>query len=104
MQQIVRTITLAYNNLPRPHRIMLGSLTVMTLAVAVWRPFVYHPEHDPIAQSVVLDNSQPRILLPEASEPIDQPAPDDEIPQDELDTKDATEAGVHEYVVSTGIP
>ncbi|OWF68692.1 murein DD-endopeptidase MepM [Yersinia frederiksenii] len=99
---MVRTITLAYNNLPRPHRIMLGSLTVMTLAVAVWRPFVYHPEHDPIAQSVVLDNSQPRILLPEASEPIDQPAPDDEIPQDELDTKDATEAGVHEYVVSTG--
>lgn len=102
MQQIVRTITLAYNNLPRPHRIMLGSLTVMTLAVAVWRPFVYHPEHDPIAQSVVLDNSQPRILLPEASEPIDQPAPDDEIPQDELDAKDVTEAGVHEYVVSTG--
>lgn len=102
MQQIVRTITLAYNNLPRPHRIMLGSLTVMTLAVAVWRPFVYHPEHEPIAQSVVLDNSQPRILLPEASEPIDQPAPDDEIPQDELDAKDVTEAGVHEYVVSTG--
>lgn len=102
MQQIVRTITLAYNNLPRPHRIMLGSLTVMTLAVAVWRPFVYHPEHEPIAQSVVLDNNQPRILLPEASEPIDQPAPDDEIPQDELDAKDVTEAGVHEYVVSTG--
>ncbi|WP_268619264.1 OapA N-terminal domain-containing protein, partial [Escherichia coli] len=39
MQQIVRTIALAYNNLPRPHRVMLGSLTVVTLAVAVWRPF-----------------------------------------------------------------
>lgn len=77
MQQIVRTIALAYNNLPRPHRVMLGSLTVVTLAVAVWRPFVYHPEHNPIAKSVELESSQMRSLLPEASEPIDadQPTP-----------------------------
>ncbi|AJI93716.1 lysM domain protein [Yersinia ruckeri] len=102
MQQIVRTIALAYNNLPRPHRVMLGSLTVMTLAVAVWRPFVYHPEHDLIAKSVILDTSQAQILAPDASEPIDQTSPEDEIPQDELDTKDANEQGVHEYVVSTG--
>ncbi|MEY4922535.1 MAG: hypothetical protein RLY17_1252 [Pseudomonadota bacterium] len=99
MQQIVRTITLAYNNLPRLHRIMLGSLTVMTLAVAVWRPFVYHPGHTLVAKRGVLDTRQPRILLPEASETIDQPTPDDEIPQDELD---ANETGVHEYVVSAG--
>lgn len=68
---------------------MLGSLTVVTLAVAVWRPFVYHPEHNPIAKSVELESSQMRSLLPEASEPIDadQPTPDDEIPQDELDQK-----------------
>ena len=104
MQQIVRTIALAYNNLPRPHRVMLGSLTVVTLAVAVWRPFVYHPEHNPIAKSVELESSQMRSLLPEASEPIDadQPTPDDEIPQDELDQKDAGDDGVHEYVASTG--
>ncbi|PVF11577.1 murein DD-endopeptidase MepM, partial [Yersinia pestis] len=74
----------------------------MTLAVAVWRPFIYHPEHEPVAKSVVLDTSQSRILLPEASEPLDQPTPDDAIPQDELDTKDANDTGVHEYVVSTG--
>lgn len=49
---------------------------------------------------MVLDTSQTRILLPEASEPIDQPTPDDEIPQDELDAKDVSETGVHEYVVS----
>ncbi|ARZ01177.1 murein DD-endopeptidase MepM [Yersinia ruckeri] len=102
MQQIVRTIALAYNNLPRPHRVMLGSLTVVTLAVAVWRPFVYHPEHDIIAKSVILDTSRAHILAPDASEPIDQTTPEDEIPQDELDTKDANEHGVHEYVVSTG--
>ncbi|AHG18328.1 peptidase [Chania multitudinisentens RB-25] len=104
MRQIVQTIVLAYNNLPRPHRVMLGSLTVVTLAVAVWRPSVYHPEHNPIVKDVELESNQLRSLLPEASEPIDveQPTPDDDIPQDELDQKIAGEAGVHEYVISTG--
>ena len=47
--------------------------------------------------------SEIRSLLPEASEPIDQAAQEDEaIPQDELDDKTSGEAGVHEYVVSTG--
>jgi len=104
VQKIVRTITLAYNNLPRPHRVMLGSLTVVTLAVAVWRPSVYHPENNPIIKSVELEANQLRALQPEASEPIDadQPTPDDDIPEDELDQKVAGEEGVHEYVVSTG--
>ncbi|MCL2895545.1 murein DD-endopeptidase MepM [Brenneria tiliae] len=105
MQQIVRTIALAYNSLPRPHRVMLGSLTVITLAVAVWRPFVYPPVNDApvIVKDIALEASQQlRTLTPEASEPIDQPTPDDEIPQDELDDKVADDGGVHEYVVSTG--
>ncbi|RLR18339.1 peptidoglycan-binding protein LysM, partial [Sodalis-like symbiont of Bactericera trigonica] len=38
MQQIVRSFALAFNHLPRPQRVMLGSLTIVTLAVAVWRP------------------------------------------------------------------
>ncbi|HKN05170.1 MAG TPA: OapA N-terminal domain-containing protein, partial [Buttiauxella sp.] len=42
MQQIARSVALAFDNLSRPHRVMLGSLTVLTLAVAVWRPYVYH--------------------------------------------------------------
>lgn len=111
MQKVVKTITLAYSNLPRPHRVMLGSLTVVTLAVAIWRPPVYHPELAPAVttagpevKSVELESSQVRSLLPEASEPIDadQPTPDDNIPQDELDQKTAGEAGQNEYVVSTG--
>ncbi|MEG2830429.1 MAG: OapA N-terminal domain-containing protein, partial [Edwardsiella sp. (in: enterobacteria)] len=40
MQQIARSIAQAYSNLPRPHRVMLGSLSVVTLAVAIWQPFV----------------------------------------------------------------
>ncbi|EOC1301082.1 murein DD-endopeptidase MepM [Cronobacter dublinensis] len=106
MQQIARSVALAFNNLPRPHRVMLGSLTVLTLAVAVWRPYIYHPDSEsaPIVKNIELRKSEIRSLLPEASEPIDQAAPEDdeEIPQDELDDKTAGEAGVHEYVVSTG--
>lgn len=103
MQQIARSVALAFNNLPRPHRVMLGSLTVLTLAVAVWRPYVYHPSSAPIIKTIELEKSEIRSLLPEASEPIDQSAQEDEaIPQDELDDKTENEAGIHEYVVSTG--
>ncbi len=82
---------------------MLGSLTVLTLAVAVWRPYVYHRDATPIVKTIELEQNEIRSLLPEASERIDQAAQEDEaIPQDELDDKIAGEAGVHEYVVSTG--
>ncbi|MBA1951262.1 LysM peptidoglycan-binding domain-containing protein, partial [Escherichia coli] len=65
--------------------------------------YVYHPESAPIVKTIELEKSEIRSLLPEASEPIDQAAQEDEaIPQDELDDKTAGEVGVHEYVVSTG--
>ncbi|MDY0922035.1 murein DD-endopeptidase MepM [Enterobacter sp. FS01] len=103
MQQIARSVALAFNNLPRPHRVMLGSLTVLTLAVAVWRPYVYHPNSTPVIKTIELERNEIRSLLPEASEPIDQaPQEEEAIPQDELDDKIAPESGVHEYVVSTG--
>ncbi|RPH22871.1 murein DD-endopeptidase MepM [Buttiauxella warmboldiae] len=104
MQQIARSVALAFDNLSRPHRVMLGSLTVLTLAVAVWRPYVYHPQATPVIKTIELEKNEIRSLLPEASEPLDQSpdAEDDTIPQDELDDKTAGETGVHEYVVSTG--
>ncbi|HIF6262126.1 TPA: murein DD-endopeptidase MepM [Raoultella ornithinolytica] len=103
MQQIARAVTQAFNNLPRPHRVMLGSLSVLTLAVAVWRPYIYHPESAPIVRTIELEKSEIRSLLPEASEPIDQaPQEEEAIPQDELDDKADSESGGHEYVVSTG--
>lgn len=87
MQQIARAVTQAFNNLPRPHRVMLGSLSVLTLAVAVWRPYIYHPESAPIVRTIELEKRDP-LLLPEASEPIDQaPQEEEAIPQDELDEK-----------------
>ncbi|GBU14571.1 murein DD-endopeptidase [Enterobacterales bacterium] len=63
---------------------------------------VYHPEQNPIVKHIELDSDQVRSLLPEASEPIDQPPPAEDIPQDDLDEKVESETGVHEYVVSTG--
>ncbi len=78
MQQIARSVATAFNNLPRPHRVMLGSLTVLTLAVAVWRPYVYHRDATPIVKTIELEQNEIRSLLPEASEPIDQAAQEDE--------------------------
>jgi len=107
VQQIARAVAMAFNTLPRTHRVMLGSLTVVTLAVSVWRPFVYHPTvsgENPIVKSIELDKEQLRTLLPEASEPIDQdmPSPDDDVPKDEIDQDVPSETGTHDYVVSSG--
>lgn len=106
MQQIARSVALAFNNLPRPHRVMLGTLTVATLAVAVWRPYIYHPTDDamPIVKSIELDKNQLRTLLPEASEPIDQTTsePEEELPGDDIDSDVPDVAGTHEYTVSSG--
>ncbi|MEA9392976.1 murein DD-endopeptidase MepM [Acerihabitans sp. TG2] len=106
MQQVLRSLTLAYYSLPRPHRVLLGSLTVVTLAVAVWRPYVHSPVMDPVARrSITLSNKPVRELAPEASGTLDSSAAvnDDEVPpEDDLDEKIAGEKGVHEYVVSSG--
>ncbi|WP_071608828.1 murein DD-endopeptidase MepM [Entomohabitans teleogrylli] len=106
MQQIARSVARTFNNLPRPHRVMLGSLTVLTLAVAVWRPYVYHPNSVPLVKVIEPEKLESRSLLPEASEPIDQTTPEEDeslnLPQDELDDKTTGADGIHEYVVSTG--
>ncbi len=66
---------------------MLGSLTVLTLTVAVWRPYVYHPEATsaPIVKTIELKRTKSVLCCPEASEPIDQTMPDEveDIPQDD---------------------
>ncbi|BAE74539.1 Murein DD-endopeptidase MepM [Sodalis glossinidius str. 'morsitans'] len=105
MQQIARSFALAFNHLPRPHRVMLGSLTIVTLAVAVWRPYIYSPVVElPHSRIIPLEDHQLRELAPEASEPLDQTTPDsdEDIPKDDLDERVEGEAGVHEYVISTG--
>ncbi|MDF7680895.1 murein DD-endopeptidase MepM [Enterobacteriaceae bacterium ESL0689] len=105
MQQIARAVTQAFNNLPRPHRIMLGSLSVLTIAVASWRPYIYYPESISVAgiSAISPESTELHTLLPEASEPIDEtPQEEEAIPQDELDEKAESDVNSYEYVVSTG--
>ncbi|AOV97224.1 murein DD-endopeptidase MepM [Edwardsiella hoshinae] len=103
MQQIARSIAQAYSNLPRPHRVMLGSLSVVTLAVAIWQPFVSHPQlaEGEVAKRVQLEVPALTALTPEASEPLDQPAPEDDVPKDEIDDG-SDDSNSHDYVVSSG--
>ncbi|WP_029686770.1 murein DD-endopeptidase MepM [Tatumella saanichensis] len=104
MQQIARSVALAMNTLPRPHRIILGSLTVITLAVAVWRPPFYHhsEDSDVIVRTIETDAENLRTLLPEASEPVDQTtsSPEEESPSEETDSSDV--ADTRDYTVSSG--
>lgn len=105
MQQKARSVALAFNNLPRRHRIMLGTLTAVTLAVAIWRPYMHHQtETTPVAKEAGSNRVGFAVTLPEASEPIDQatPAPEDDIPKDEIDKNSTAESGDYDYVISSG--
>nr|WP_246859055.1 murein DD-endopeptidase MepM [Dickeya oryzae] len=123
---------MAYNSLPRPHRVMLGSLTVVTLAAAVWRPMTYPPVNDApvIVRDAESEKTQTQTLNPPASEPLDSnPLPSIAAQQTAASapTTDVSEANsepldqpsttngiasdelddkdsdnTHEYVVSTG--
>ena len=101
MQQIARAVTQAFNNLPRPHRVMLGSLSV-TLAVAVWRPYIYHPESAPIVRTIELEKRDPfpaaGSLRSRSTVPRRKKKPFLRMSS----TKADSDAGGHEYVVSTG--
>ncbi|PHM38651.1 prepillin peptidase [Xenorhabdus mauleonii] len=101
MQQIAKTIALVYNNLPKPHKIMLGSLTLVTLAVAVWRPVSYH-EREERTNSIIL--STPNGIADatdDASDDTNEQFPDEGI-GDEESNSDAAANVPHQYVVSSG--
>lgn len=105
MQQIARSVALAFNNLPRPHRVVLGSLTVITLAVAVWRPPFYHHGEatESIVRNIETDTENLRTLLPDASEPIDQSTstPEEDSAAEGSDDENEVPA-TRDYTVSSG--
>ncbi|CAK9884824.1 MAG: Murein DD-endopeptidase MepM [Candidatus Erwinia impunctatus] len=107
MQQIYRAVAIAVNRLPRVHRIMLGSLTAVTLAVTIWRPHHVPVKSDKEAITESIAQEQvpaDDILLPEVSEPLDQDtaSAEHEVPKDEIDKEVLNENGAHDYVVSSG--
>ncbi len=103
MQQIARSVALAFNNLPRPHRVMLGSLTVAHISGRRLAALCYHPSSAPIIKTIELEKARSALCCPRPASLSNQAAQEDEaIRQDELDDKIQNEAGIHEYVVSTG--
>ncbi|MGP4123607.1 MAG: murein DD-endopeptidase MepM [Sodalis sp. (in: enterobacteria)] len=105
MQQIARSFVLVFNNLLRLYRVILISLTIVTLAITVWQPHIYYPLVERFASRITSPKEyQLRERAPEASEPLDQITPDsdEDILKDELEERVAGETGVHEYIISTG--
>ncbi|MBC8953136.1 murein DD-endopeptidase MepM [Xenorhabdus sp. PB62.4] len=102
MQQIAKTIVLVYNNLPKPHKIMLGSLTLVTLAVAVWRPVIYHEREEERAGNIIISTPS---TLPDATDDVagdvNEQFPDEGI-GDEEGSSDTAANVPHQYVVSQG--
>ncbi|MDE9446659.1 murein DD-endopeptidase MepM [Xenorhabdus bovienii] len=101
MQQIVKTIVLVYNNLPRPHKLMLGSLTLVTLAVAVWRPVAYHEQEERTGSIILSTPNNISDATDDSIGDIDEQLPDEGIGDDEGGS-DTTVNFPHQYVVSGG--
>ncbi|MBD2792872.1 murein DD-endopeptidase MepM [Xenorhabdus sp. 42] len=100
MQQIAKTIVLVYNNLPKPHKIMLGSLTLVTLAVAVWRPVLFHDREERTG-NIILSTPQ---TIPDATDDVAGDA-NEQFPDEGIGDEDGgttAESVPHQYVVSSG--
>lgn len=87
MQQIARSVAVAFANLPRQHRIFLGFIAVFTLAISIWQPHFTHEE------SSEMDNTATQ--LHEATE-YDEP-----LPLDNESYNDIVDADKN-YIVSSG--
>ncbi|WMY94847.1 MAG: murein DD-endopeptidase MepM [Arsenophonus sp.] len=71
MQQMVKTIVQVYGSLPKPHKIMLVTLTLVTVVVGIWKPVVIHPDdigintsqkESSIKKGIILDTSHNHII------------------------------------------
>ncbi|AFP84926.1 murein DD-endopeptidase MepM [secondary endosymbiont of Ctenarytaina eucalypti] len=105
MQQIARAFILAFNDRPRAQRIILGSLTIVTLVVAIWRPALYALLVPQFTNCLfLLKDQRPHTLVPEANRIVDQipPERDADIPEDADEISIEGEKKVHRYIISTG--
>ncbi|WP_338882227.1 MULTISPECIES: murein DD-endopeptidase MepM [Xenorhabdus] len=103
MQQIAKTIVLVYNNLPKPHKIMLGSLTLVTLAIAIWRPVVYHEREEQRTGNIIISTPD---SIPDATDDVagdaNEQLPNEGIGDDDGSAVDTAANVPHQYVVSSG--
>ncbi|GAB1440370.1 murein DD-endopeptidase MepM [Providencia sp.] len=114
MQQMAKGLAQVYGSLSRTHKIVLSTLTVATMAVAIWRP-VHIPsmsENDGTPDTII-----PLSLLPasDATDDIIQDSseqlPDEGLADTDAEAEAGTDAGenvgevaplAHEYVVASG--
>ncbi|CAG9418761.1 Murein DD-endopeptidase MepM [Providencia alcalifaciens] len=106
MQQMASGIVQAFNGLSKTHKIVLSTLTVATMAVAIWRPVHIPTTHEsdsspdtviPFSQSVI--EAEGDDLIQDSSEQL----PDEGVADSDTDASDADATPLaHEYVVSSG--
>ncbi|ETT05250.1 peptidase, M23 family [Providencia alcalifaciens PAL-2] len=106
MQQMASGIVQAFNGLSKTHKIVLSTLTVATMAVAIWRPVHIPTSHErdsspdtiiPLSQSTI--ETEGDDLIQDSSEQL----PDEGVADTDTDVSDADATPLaHEYVVSSG--
>ncbi|HEF8784740.1 TPA: murein DD-endopeptidase MepM [Providencia alcalifaciens] len=99
-------IVQAFNGLSKTHKIVLSTLTVATMAVAIWRPVHIPTSHErdsspdtiiPLSQSTI--ETEGDDLIQDSSEQL----PDEGVADTDTDASDADATPLaHEYVVSSG--
>ncbi|HHR6020166.1 murein DD-endopeptidase MepM [Providencia alcalifaciens] len=99
-------IVQAFNGLSKTHKIVLSTLTVATMAVAIWRPVHIPTSHErdsspdtiiPLSQSTI--ETEGDDLIQDSSEQL----PDEGVADTDTDVSDADATPLaHEYVVSSG--
>ncbi|ATG17581.1 murein DD-endopeptidase MepM [Providencia alcalifaciens] len=99
-------IVQAFNGLSKTHKIVLSTLTVATMAVAIWRPVHIPTTHErdsspdtiiPLSQSTI--ETEGDDLIQDSSEQL----PDEGVADTDTDASDADATPLaHEYVVSSG--
>nr|WP_181480908.1 MULTISPECIES: murein DD-endopeptidase MepM [Providencia]QLQ99284.1 murein DD-endopeptidase MepM [Providencia alcalifaciens] len=99
-------IVQAFNSLSKTHKIVLSTLTVATMAVAIWRPVHIPTSHErdsspdtiiPLSQSTI--ETEGDDLIQDSSEQL----PDEGVADTDTDASDADATPLaHEYVVSSG--
>lgn len=105
MQQMAKGLAQVYGSLSKSHKIMLGTLTVATLAVAIWRP-AHLPSTNTDTEGSV-DTVIPLAFVPltDATDDIIQDSSEQLPDEGVADSTDGETDGApipHEYVVASG--
>ncbi len=106
MQQLTKNFFQVYGNLSKPHKFMLATLTVATLAVAIWRPVHLTDNANdvdttiPLALPFITNNIATDDIILDSSDQL----PDEGLADTDTESTETGEStpDTHEYVVASG--